>query len=113
MLHIDLALVHEIDQTFDVVEASVLHDDDGILLVGVFRQDRVKVDAAGAQDDPVCLDRLLLTGQCDIAEAAPVQQVREHGLQITVMVLPPQTVLLLLQHLGGRFMAVLPARLCS
>lgn len=80
MLHVDLAPVHELDETLDVAELGVLHYDNRVLLGRVVRQDGVKIGAAGAQDHAVRPDYLLLAGQRHVAEAAAVQQAGEHGL---------------------------------
>lgn len=74
MLHIDLALVHELDETLDLGKGHVLHDDDRIPFAGIVGEDRVEEGAAGAQDDPMGADQLTLTGQGHIAEAAAIQE---------------------------------------
>lgn len=38
--------------------------------------------------------RLALAGERDVAIGLPLEQLREHGLQVAVMVLPSQAVLL-------------------
>lgn len=45
VINVNLSLVHELDEDFDVWEFYVPHYDNGILLL-VLRQDRVEVRAA-------------------------------------------------------------------
>lgn len=94
MLHIDLALVHELNETLDLGKCNILHDDYRITFVGIVREHRIEEGAAGAQYDAMRPYQLALARQRHIAETTAVQQLREHGLQITVMVLPAQAILL-------------------
>lgn len=89
MLHVDLALVHELDEAFDLRKGNVLHDDDRITFTGVVGEHGVEEGAAGAQDDAMGADELTLAGQGHVAEATAIQQLGEHGLQIAMVVLPP------------------------
>lgn len=74
MFHINLALVHELDQTFDVVESGVLHDNYGVPFVGVIRQDRIEVDTARTENNSMRPYHLFFACQGDITETASVQQ---------------------------------------
>lgn len=95
MVHIDFALVHELDQASDILEAAVTHQNDRILAVEVVvAEDGLEVRAASAQHDAMRAQRLALARNRHVAEAAAVQQLREHVLQIVLVVLPFQTVLL-------------------
>lgn len=94
MLHIDLALVHELNETLDLRKCNILHYDYRIPFAGIIREHRIEEGAAGAQDDTMCPYQLTLTRQGHITEATSVQELREHGLQITVMVFPAQAILL-------------------
>lgn len=101
MLHIDLALVHELDETLDLGEGDILHDDYRITFAGIVRQHRVEEGAARTEHHTMGPYQLALAGERHIAEASAVQQLREHRLQIAMMVLPAQAILLR-QH-RGRF----------
>lgn len=94
MFDINFAAIHELDQTPNVLELAVLHDDDRILVCVAIREDRIEECAARAQHDPVRFDGLALARERHVTEAAAVQQLREHRLQVAVMILPSQTVLL-------------------
>lgn len=95
MFHVDLAAVHEVDERLHVLEPTVAHQNDRILAVHVaVAEDRIEVGAARAQDDPVGAQRLALARDRHVAEAAAVEQLREHRLQIAVVILPAQAVLL-------------------
>lgn len=74
MFHVYLSLVHELNQTLDVGEGDVLHDDDGIAVAAVVRQQRVEEGAAGAEDDAMGAQQLTFACQGHIAEATAVQQ---------------------------------------
>lgn len=94
VLHIDLALVHELNEALDLGKCHILHYDNRITFAGIVREHRIKEGAAGAQDHAMGPYQLTLARQGHVTEAASVQQLREHRLQITVMVLPAQAILL-------------------
>lgn len=52
-------------------------------------------------------------GQRHVAKALPLQQLREHGLQIRVVVLPPEAVLLGSLHFSGGRLRAHAALLCA
>jgi len=106
MLHIDFPLVHELDEALDLRKGHILHNDDRITFAGIVGEHGVEEGAAGAEDDSVGADELTLAGQGHVAEATAIQKLGEHGLQIAMVVLPPQAVLLR-QH-GGAAPAAAP-----
>lgn len=93
MVHVDLPLVHELDETLDVHVLHVLHDQYRVLLL-VLGEDGLEVGAAGGQHDLVRLYRPALAGKGDVAEGLSLEQLGEHGLQVGMMVPPPEAVLL-------------------
>lgn len=106
MLNIDLPPVHKVNQTLHVLEPTIAHQNDWILAVvadavRIRAEDRIEVRAAGAQHHAVGAQRLALASERHVAEAAPIEQIAEHRLQVAVVELPAQAVLLWLHGVAA------------
>lgn len=89
MFYIDFAAIHKVHQALDVFETTVAHQYYWILAVHTARtENRIKVRAARAQHHPMGAQQLSLAGNCHVTEAAAIEKLREHRLQIAVMVFP-------------------------
>lgn len=94
MFNIDFPLVHKLDQAANVIEFTIFHYDYGIFVGVSICQYGIKKCAACTQNHSMCAQCSSLAGQCYIAKRFTIQQLREHGLQIAVVILPPKTILL-------------------
>lgn len=122
--HVHLAVVHEVDEGFQVAVSDILQDHYRVLarvqdeqgLEGGGQVDREKdcvsqsaqrvcelsvkegtcleICAASGQDDFVRLQLVALRGQCDIHQVLIVQQGGEDGYEVRLVIVPPQTELL-------------------
>ena len=76
------------------------------MLRGVDRPQYVtEVSAAGAEDDPVRLDSVALTGQSDVSKVIIFPQSSEGLRVLLLVVIPTEAEVLVLHHLGPHHMA--------
>ena len=91
--HVDLALVHVVEDGADVVVLDVLEEDDRVV-AHVLREQRLEVRGAGAEDDLVTLEAGPVAGDSDVAEGLRLEEVVEDGEQVGAVVVPPEAELL-------------------
>ena len=91
--HVDLALVHVVEDGADVVVLDVLEEDDRVV-AHVLREQRLEVRGAGAEDDLVTLEAGAVAGDGDVAEGLRLEEVVEDGEQVGAVVVPPEAELL-------------------
>lgn len=93
MGHINLAIVHKVYHNLEVGELDILQNDNG-MLARVDCEEGLEVRAAGRQDDFVRLEMSALGGECHINEGFIIQETRENGDKVGLVVVPTQTELL-------------------
>merc|ERR1712096_2831 len=76
LLHVDLPLVHELDDGLHVRRCHVSHYDDGVLR-RVLKQHSPEIGRAGREDHLVALVDLAATGDCHVREVRVVLEVLE------------------------------------
>ena len=96
--HVDLSLVHVVQDDLDLLDLDVLEKDDGVL-ARVLHEEALEVGGAGREDHLVALDGGVLAGQRHVAERLRLQQLVQHRQQVVAVVVPAQAVLL---RLGSR-----------
>lgn len=111
LVHVDLTLVHEVDDGPELRPLHVLQYDDRVLAL-VLGQHALEVRAARGQHDLVRLERVPVAGDGHVHESAVLQQLVEHVGQVALVVVPSQAELLVAGAAGLRVSASLLSGRC-
>ena len=74
MSHVDLSLVHVVQNDFDLLDFDVLEKDDGVF-AGVLHEEALEIRRTGWEDHLVALDWSVLAGQGDVAKSLSLWEV--------------------------------------
>lgn len=81
MFYVYLSSIHKFDQTFNVNELNIFHDENRVFFL-VLGQDGVEVCTTCREYNLVGFQCLTFASQCDIAECLSLQELRKHGLEV-------------------------------
>lgn len=102
MFNVDFSFVHKLHKAFNVNILNILHYKDGILFF-VLWENAFEVGTASREHYFVGLYCSAFTGQSHITKGLPVQELREHCLEVRMMV-PPSEAILLRKHFAAVFL---------
>lgn len=93
LAHVNLTLVHELDDGLELRPLDVLEDHYRVL-ARVVEEERLEVGTAGGQHHLVRLDGVAVAGECDVDEGLALEELVEDVGQVGLVVVPSETELL-------------------